>query len=190
MSKVSSREKLLDTTFLEVYMYGYAGASTANILKIAGVPKGSMYHHFPSKKALVIAMIEERLIPKVRESFYIEITEKSRPLDILNYLFKKISKNEKLIKYGCPLHKLMFEMGSLDSEISTLCHTEFVYLTQNLTQILTLGQSRQEIIAIDPKSLAEYIIVSTWGALSRTPEHSSKVKFIEDTQHILNYITK
>ena len=49
----SSRDKLLDVTFNEVYKYGYCGAATANILKKAGVPRGSMYHHFESKKALV-----------------------------------------------------------------------------------------------------------------------------------------
>lgn len=188
MSKINNREKLLDVTFTQVYMYGYAGASTANILKIAGVPKGSMYHHFSSKKALVLAMIEERLIPKVRESFYIKLHENSRPLEILNYLFKKISKNDKLIKYGCPLHKLMFEMGSLDSDISALCHNEFNYLTNNLTGIIALGQKRGEIINKEAKSLAEYIIVASWGALSRAPQHSSKSQFIQDTQHILDYI--
>ncbi len=34
-----SREKLLDAAFLEVYKNGYHGASTAAILKNAGVPK-------------------------------------------------------------------------------------------------------------------------------------------------------
>jgi len=185
---MTSRDKLLDATFVEVYKHGYSGASTATILKNAKVPKGSMYHHFSSKKELVLGMVKERLIPKVRESFYIELHETSRAVDILNYLFKKISKNEMLIKHGCPLHKLMFEMGSLDDEITELCHNEFVFLTDNLTLILDLGKQNAEIIEKDSKSLAEFIIISSWGALSRSPKHSSKEQFLEDTRHIMDYI--
>lgn len=188
MSSITSRDKLLDVTFSEVYMYGYSGASVANILKIAKVPKGSMYHHFPSKKAMVVAMIKERLIPKVREAFYIEIHDQSRALDIINFLFKKISKNEMLVKYGCPLHKLMFEMGSLDEEITELCHKEFVFLSNNLARILDLGKKKGDIKEKDSKSLAKFIIISSWGALSLAPKYSSKEQFLQDTKHVIEYI--
>lgn len=50
MKKQTNRDNLLDVTFEEVYKYGYGGAATASILKKEGVPKGSMYHHFKSKK--------------------------------------------------------------------------------------------------------------------------------------------
>ncbi len=188
MSKVTSRDKLLDATFNEVYMYGYAGASTAKILKIAGVPKGSMYHHFSSKKEMVVAMIKERLIPKVRESFYIEINDTSRAFDIIKYLFKKISKNKMLIKHGCPLHKLMFEMGSQDEEITELCHNEFLYLCESFAKIIELGKKQGTIKDIDSLSLAEYIITASWGALSIAPKHASKERFLKNTDHIIEYI--
>jgi TetR/AcrR family transcriptional repressor of nem operon len=67
--KQPTREKLLDVTFEEVYTHGYAATSIDAILQKASVPKGSMYHHFKSKKALVLAMIEERLYPKM-DSFF------------------------------------------------------------------------------------------------------------------------
>ena len=188
MSKITSRDKLLDTTFSEVYKYGYSGASTANILKIAGVPKGSMYHHFPSKKEMVVAMIQERLIPKVREAFFIEIHEESRALDIINYLFKKISKNKMLVTYGCPLHKLMFEMGSLDEEITELCHEEFLYMRDNFAKIIDIGKKQGMIKELDSKLLSQHMITASWGALSLSPKYSSKEQFLQDTQHILDYI--
>ena len=188
MSKKTSRDKLLEATFYEVYKYGYAGASIANILKIAEVPKGSMYHHFSSKKDMVIAMIKEILIPKVRESFLIEIHEDSRVLDIITYLFKKISKNQMLIKHGCPLHKLMFEMGSLDEEITEICHNEFLHMQDNFKKVIELGIKKGEIKDIDSKSLAKHIITASWGALSVSPKHSSKEQSLKDTKHIVDYI--
>jgi len=57
--KQTTREKLLDYTFEEVYIHGYNATSIDSILKKAKVPKGSMYHHFKSKKELVLAMVGE-----------------------------------------------------------------------------------------------------------------------------------
>jgi len=188
MDKKSTRERLLEVTFKEVYKHGYAGASIATILKVAKVPKGSMYHHFSSKKAMVIAMIEEILTPKVRDSFFIKLDDDSRALDIIIFLFKKISKNEMLITHGCPLHKLMFEMGSLDEDITNLCHNEFINMQNNFIKIIELGKKRGEIIDANSKSLAKFIIISTWGALSIAPKYSSKKQFLKDTQHIIDYI--
>jgi len=46
MKKQTTRDKLLDITFEEVYIHGYTATSVDTILQKASVPKGSMYHHF------------------------------------------------------------------------------------------------------------------------------------------------
>ena len=183
--KKTSRDKLLDVTFHEVYMYGYCGAATATILKKAGVPRGSMYHHFESKKALVLAMIRERLVPKVREFFDFEMKTDMSALRIIEYAVKKISKNKMLIQHGCPLHRLMFEMGALDEDIARACEKEFEHLVVSFEKVLILGMHEGEIRESDSKSLAEFFIASSWGILSRTPKSSSKERFLEDMQHVM-----
>lgn len=181
----TSREKLLDVTFDEVYMYGYCGASTATILKKAGVPRGSMYHHFESKKALVLAMIEERLVPKVREFFDFEMQSDMSALRIIEYAVKKISKNKMLIEHGCPLHRLMFEMGALDEDIAKACEKEFAHLVENFAKVVEQGILQKEITPRDAKAFAEYFIASSWGILSRTPQASSKEQFLRDMEFIM-----
>ncbi len=183
--KRTSRDKLLDVTFDEVYKYGYCGAATATILKKAGVPRGSMYHHFESKKALVLAMIEERLVPKVREFFDFEIKSDMSALRMIEYAVKKISKNKMLIEHGCPLHRLMFEMGALDEDIASACEREFEHLVKAFEKVLILGMQTGEIRETDSQSLAEFFIVSSWGILSRPSKSSSKEQFLKDTQHIM-----
>jgi len=54
--KQPTREKLLNITFDEVYIHGYTATSVDTILKKAGIPKGSMYHHFKGKKELYIEL--------------------------------------------------------------------------------------------------------------------------------------
>ena len=183
--KRTSRDKLLDVTFDEVYMYGYCGAATATILKKSGVPRGSMYHHFESKKALVLAMIEARLVPKVREFFDFEIKSDMSALRMIEYAVKKISKNKMLIQHGCPLHRLMFEMGALDEDIARACEKEFEHLVKNFEKVLILGMQEGEIRETDSKSLAEFFIASSWGILSRMPKSSSQEQFLNDMEHIM-----
>ena len=185
IEKRSSRDKLLDVTFEEVYRYGYCGAATATILKKAGVPRGSMYHHFESKKAMVLAMIEERLVPKVREFFDFEMRADSSALEIVEHTINKIADNPMLIKYGCPLHRLMFEMGALDVDIASACEGEFAHLVENYAKVLAYGIKRGEFVEVDATSYASYFIASTWGFLSRTPEKSSKERFLEDVTFIM-----
>ena len=186
--KKTSRDKLLDVTFEEVYRYGYNGAATATILKKAGVPRGSMYHHFPSKKEMVLAMIEERLIPKVRDFFAFELKKDVTAFSLLSSIFLKISKNKLLVTYGCPLHRLMFEMDALDAEIALACSNEFKQLSLNLQKILKYGMKEGSIKVGDVEKMAEFILASSWGLLSRPAIFSSEEKFFEESQYFLELL--
>lgn len=55
-----TREALLDAAAEIVDARGYDGAALAEILARAGVTKGAMYHHFPSKAALVRELVDEQ----------------------------------------------------------------------------------------------------------------------------------
>jgi TetR/AcrR family transcriptional regulator len=52
------REQLLDTAAKLFALHGYAGATTSEIAKAAGVTEPIIYRHFPSKRELFIALIE------------------------------------------------------------------------------------------------------------------------------------
>ncbi len=188
MNKSNGRDRILDATFEEVYMYGYAGASTTNILKSAKLPRGSLYHYFPSKKELVLRMIEERLVPKVREFFDFEVKKGAKALEIIEHTIKKMSKNEMLLRHGCPLHRLMFEMASQDIDIAYACEDEFKALVKNFKKVLKYGMKKGEIREDDPKEMAEFFILSTWGILSRMPHTSDKKRFLKDMNRLVNFL--
>lgn len=66
----SSREKILDVAEARFAQRGYAGVGLREVAEAAGLGKSSLFHHFPSKAALylavldrVIARIDERLEP-------------------------------------------------------------------------------------------------------------------------------
>ena len=58
------RGRLLDATIDCLAAYGYGGLSTNDVVRRAGVSRGALAHHFPSKTDLVVAagqqLIDER----------------------------------------------------------------------------------------------------------------------------------
>ena len=185
--KQSSRDRLLDNTFTEIYTHGYAGTSIDVILKNAQVPKGSMYHHFKSKKALVMAMIRERLYVKMDNFFSFDILDGYSVQESFEKSYLMISKNVPLVMYGCPLYRLMVELGATDQEFDILLTSKARELQEGVASMLREGIATGEYGEnLDIESFASYMLNATWGILSNSPTFSSPKNFLAQSQHILN----
>lgn len=58
---IETREKIVDASLDLFSSKGFDAASVAEICAAAGVSKGAFYHHFPSKQAVFIAILDEWL---------------------------------------------------------------------------------------------------------------------------------
>ena len=54
----STRDRLVDTAMQLFWAKGYASTSVADVLHVAGVNSGSLYHFFPGKQDLLLAVLE------------------------------------------------------------------------------------------------------------------------------------
>jgi AcrR family transcriptional regulator len=54
----STRNAILESAIACIVEYGYAGATTTAISKKAGLSRGAMLHHFPSKLDIIRAAVE------------------------------------------------------------------------------------------------------------------------------------
>lgn len=183
-----TREKLLDAAFEEVYINGYHGASTAAILKKAHVPKGSMYHFFPSKKELILAVIQERIFPRMDVFFDFSYQQNAPIIDTIETIFKKMSEHTLLIQNGCPMHRLMVEMAPLDKDFNELLNKHFEKFTSQLNSLLLKGIEHKTFDPFNTQDLSRFIITSTWGVLSLSPSLSSKKDFEAHYSFILDLL--
>lgn len=184
----ATRTKLLDAAFQEVYKNGYHGAATAAILKRANLPKGSMYHLFDSKKELVLAVIRERIFPKMDQFFDFSCQENGTVYQSIQETFRKMGGHEMLVTNGCPMHRLMVEMAPLDTDFDVLLNRHFEHFVDQLEALLTVGVKAQEFRPFDTRTFAQFIIMSTWGALSMSPSLSSKESFLQHTDLLLELL--
>lgn len=64
---LSSRRRILDAAVEVLVEEGFANATTVRIQREAGVSRGGLLHHFPSRDALVVAAVHHLAAERVRE---------------------------------------------------------------------------------------------------------------------------
>lgn len=189
MKKQPTRDKLLDITFEEVYIYGYASTSIDAILKKAKIPKGSMYYHFKSKKELVLAMIEERLFVNMDNFFIYEKKNGQTVIQSIRSTFASIAKNNNLITHGCPLYRLMVELSPTDNDFDTLLSNKANEMKENISALLLKGIKDKELSSkLNTKAFASFILSTVWGILSLSPSISSSKIFLEQIKYVIEHL--
>jgi len=59
MNKAATRERILQAALQVFAEKGYHRAAVDDIVRASGTSKGAVYHHFPNKEALFLALIDE-----------------------------------------------------------------------------------------------------------------------------------
>lgn len=67
--KINKKQQLLDSALTLFVNQGIDATSTASIAKHAGVANGTLFHHFSSKEALVLALYKS-----IKQDFALQIT--------------------------------------------------------------------------------------------------------------------
>ena len=111
-----TRQKLLEAAFAEIHRNGFQAASITQILADTGLTKGALYHHFPDKKALGLAVVEEVIRPSMAAMLFDPLLETKQPLASLQALLqsKAVIDEPAMVVLGCPLNNLMQEMSPVD----------------------------------------------------------------------------
>ncbi len=108
------RDKILDIAYEEIYTNGYSATGLNTILKKANVAKGGLYHHFSSKKELLIAIVNERICPNSLKK-YVKLDEIKE--DKLDAVLDILEARNKHFDKGCPLGNLILELSNVDEDI-------------------------------------------------------------------------
>lgn len=59
MSKAATRDRILQAALRVFAEKGYHRAAVDDIVRVSGTSKGAVYHHFPNKEALFLALVDE-----------------------------------------------------------------------------------------------------------------------------------
>ncbi|QYH36317.1 TetR/AcrR family transcriptional regulator [Salinibacterium sp. M195] len=108
-TRLTSRQKLLDTAATLFYSRGINATGVDTVIAQAGVAKGSMYHHFASKEALITAYLD-READAWLERVGAADDARAAPADRVARLFAALADQiDAGTFYGCPFTNAAIE---------------------------------------------------------------------------------
>jgi AcrR family transcriptional regulator len=112
----ATRKRILEAAFMEIYRKGFQGMRLDDVLNTTELTKGALYHHFPNKRALGYAVVDEVILPIMDEMWLEPLKKAQDPLQGLIDVVEQLPemKPPEIIEYGCPLNNLAQEMSPLD----------------------------------------------------------------------------
>ncbi len=159
-----TRDKLLQSAFCEIHRQGFQAASLSQILAETGLTKGALYHHFPTKQALGLAVIDEVIARRLERLIFQPLRESPQPVAALLEIIATMDAHRPadLTELGCPLNNLMQEMSPLDATFRHHLNTVLNTWRDTVEQALTRGQEQGELRPeVDCKAVALFV-VSAW----------------------------
>lgn len=164
-----TRQKLLEAAFTEIYRYGFQAASVDRILDHTSVTKGAFFHHFPTKRDLGYAVVDEVIASMIASQWDVPQRASDDPLETILDSFAGGIKFLAAARpnLGCPLNNLAQEMSPIDEAFRR--RTEDVFrawidtYARAIRRAQRLGQVRKDV---DPRTTALYLVAQVEGILS------------------------
>jgi AcrR family transcriptional regulator len=142
--------------------HGYTAASVDMICKDAGISKGAFYHHFESKQALFLALLDswletidmgietsrEKTVPET----FLQITE------AYPYIMKTASQ-------GLPMFLEFWLQASRDEKIWQASITPYRRYHKYFTALIKKGVEEGSFVEVDPEVASRLIVSTAMGLL-------------------------
>ena len=159
----SSRDKILQSAFCEIHKHGFQSASIADILAQTGLTKGALYHHFPTKHDLGLAVIGEVIHKRLDAWIFTPLRQSGRPLETLREIIRQsMQRTPEDVSLGCPLNNLIQEMSPLNAAFKEQLGAILTDWRRAVEDALTRSQRQGAIRSdIDCRASALFI-VSAW----------------------------
>jgi TetR/AcrR family transcriptional repressor of nem operon len=150
---------------------GYAATGLAELLRAAGVPKGSFYNHFESKEAFGVELVREYYNEQDRLLASLLMQTERRPLERLRSYFDLLLQralDASPQERGCLLGMLALEMSGSSEPLRASLDDVFRRWQARVAELLRQAQIAGELAPEqDPQPLAAMLIDGWEGALMR-----------------------
>ena len=162
------RSRVLDAAAQLFQQQGYGGATMQEIAVAADVTPGALHHHFPTKKALGVAVIRERVAEAVLEAWITPLSRAASCVEGVQAVFAEIAEGLEAqgSVRGCPLNNLALELAFGDAEFRGELRLVFDAWRQALADQLRADQAAGRLEAWDPESFATFVVAAFSGAMT------------------------
>ncbi|MGD2095929.1 MAG: TetR family transcriptional regulator C-terminal domain-containing protein [Desulfobacterales bacterium] len=164
----STRDRILETGADIIHRKGFNHSGIQEILTAAGVPKGSFYNYFKSKKDFGLALIDY-FSDRFRQIASKTLNDTAiSPLNRIYQCLTAFMEHFESQDYvgGCPIGNLAQEMGDLNPEFRAKLKESIDVMIDAYAQVLAAAQQDGKILKnLDIKDTASFIVAGWHGAI-------------------------
>ncbi|MFT7404691.1 TetR/AcrR family transcriptional regulator [Zhongshania sp.] len=163
-SKLDTRTQLLDAAQKLVQLRSYEGFNFRDLAEAVGIRKASIYHHFPSKEALTVIMLE-----RTRDRFlaWASINTTAIPLKQLElYCFDLYLERLGAGRQLCPGGTLASAWQHMPEHVQAAARALLFAQQEFVRAAIERGMDNGSIVNTkEAAELAEWLVASVQGAL-------------------------
>jgi AcrR family transcriptional regulator len=186
-----TRERLIATAMQLFWQKGYGATSVADILHAADAKSGSLYHFFPGKQDLLLAVLaryREGLRPMLLEPAW------AREPDPLARVFALLARYRASIvqtdcTYGCPIGALALELHEPDPVVREALAVNFAAWTAAVEECLA-GAGDRLPADVNHRELAQLVLTVMEGGVMQARTHRDVAFFDGSVRQLAAYFAE
>ena len=171
-SPAPSRDRIIGAAMELFWEKGYGSTSIADILARAEVNSGSLYHFFPGKQDLLVAVLEsyrDGIRPMLLEPAWAGVDDSVERIFALLALYRRLIVATDCL-YGCPIGSLALELHEPDPVVRERLAENFDGWTAAIGECLDAAAGRLPE-GTDRAALAEFVLTVMEGAVMQARTH-------------------
>lgn len=184
-----TRARIVEAAMELFWLKGYNSTSIADILSRSQVNSGSLYHFFPGKQNLLIAVLEA-----YRDGIGIMLLEPAWAGvdDPLERVFALLAEYRRMIvesdcQYGCPIGSLALELHEPDPAVRKLIAENFDAWVRAVEGCFAAAGDRVAR-GTDPRSLGELTLTVMEGGVMQARTHRNVAFFDRAVGQLRNHV--
>jgi AcrR family transcriptional regulator len=187
-SPLNTRDRLIVTAMQLFWEKGYGSTSVADVLQTAKVNSGSLYHFFPGKQDLLLAVLEayrggigEMLLAPAWKGV-------ADPIDKIFALLARYRQSvvQTGCVYGCPIGSLALEIHEPDPPVRKALADNFNAWVDAVEQCLLEADLRLPK-RTDRRALAEFVLTTMEGGVMQARTHRDVAYFDRAVRQLRTY---
>lgn len=176
--KRSPRERIVEAAMELFWLKGYGSTSVADILSRTQLNSGSLYHAFPGKQDILLAVLEhyrQGIGPMLLDPAWQGVD------DPIERIFALLDRYRMLIvesdcTYGCPIGSLALELHEPDEPVRQALAENFAGWVAAIEACLSQAGARLPPNT-DRRALAEFVLTVMEGAVMQARTHRDVASF-------------
>lgn len=185
-----TRERILFAALKLFSEKGYLSTSVADILKEAGANSGSLYHFFPTKQDVLLAVLEmyrDGIYPMLLAPAWEGVEDPIERVFALLGAYREMLRSTDCL-YGCPIGSIALELHEPDPPVRELLSVNFDGWVKHVKGCLDQAKGRLPA-GTDTRALAVFVLTTMEGGVMQSRTHRTLEAFDASVAGLRSYLT-